>query len=44
MSKIICQCGDAIQPNDDALCGTCALDFHDNKRTNEKLKKGDTNE
>ena len=39
MSKIICQCGDAIQPNDDALCGTCALDFHDNKRAIERLKR-----
>jgi chromosome segregation ATPase len=39
MSKIICQCGDVIQPDDDALCGTCALDFHDNKRTIESLKQ-----
>ena len=30
--------------NYDALCGTCALEPHANKRTNEKLKKGDTNE
>ena len=30
--------------NDDALCGTRALEPHANKRTNEKLKKGDTNE
>ena len=39
MSKIICQCGDAIQPDDDALCGACALDFHANKRTIERLKR-----
>ena len=43
MSKIICQCGDAIQPDDDALCGTCAMDFHDNKRTIERLKRENAN-
>ena len=39
MSKIICQCGDPIVPDDDALCGTCALDFHANKRAIESLKR-----
>lgn len=34
-----CQCGDIIQPNDDALCGNCALEFHANKRTIESLKR-----
>lgn len=36
---IICQCGDQIVPNDDALCGTCALDFHENKRAIQSLKR-----
>ena len=39
MKDILCQCGDIIQPNDDALCGACALEFYANKRKIESLKR-----